>query len=133
MDGSLLVVLGELHWMCIKLILQLGRSLPLQNLNGDRFGRKIPAKLPPFGGDQPAGTGHYNLSRKPSLHTNLFQKKGTPLKTNKEPKNGGLEDDVPFQTGENLRFKDDVLGIRKMDPLKVLLGAFFGGIVPSPP
>ena len=25
---------------------------------------------------------------------------GTPRKTNMEPKNGGLEDDVPFQTGD---------------------------------
>ena len=24
----------------------------------------------------------------------------TPLKTNMEPKNGGLEDDIPFQTGD---------------------------------
>ena len=25
---------------------------------------------------------------------------GTPPKTNMEPKNGGLEDDLPFQTGD---------------------------------
>ena len=25
---------------------------------------------------------------------------GTPRKTNMEPKNGGLEDDFPFQTGD---------------------------------
>ena len=27
-------------------------------------------------------------------------REGTPRKTNMEPKNGGLEDDFPFQTGD---------------------------------
>ena len=29
-----------------------------------------------------------------------YGRKGTPRKTNMEPKNGGLEDDFPFQTGD---------------------------------